>query len=94
MEFTRPLSLSHLTALGGGALVPPKDGGGVSGGAGGLQESHRDLSGDSSAVSSGGNTSNSSVEPVAMGEEYQRVEYPVLYYHKTSGYYYDPVSDR
>lgn len=31
---------------------------------------------------------------VAGGDdgEYQRVEFPVLFYHKTSGYYYDPVS--
>ena len=27
-----------------------------------------------------------------MGEEYQKVEFAVLYWHKTTGYYYDPVS--
>ncbi len=27
-----------------------------------------------------------------VGEEYQKVEFAVLYYHKNSGYYYDPVS--
>lgn len=26
------------------------------------------------------------------GEEYQKVEFAVLYWHKTTGYYYDPVS--
>lgn len=33
-------------------------------------------------------------ESVSLGEEYQKVDYPVLYYHKTTGYYYDPVSLR
>ena len=28
-----------------------------------------------------------------MGEEYQKVEFAVLYWHKSSGYYYDPVSN-
>jgi len=27
-----------------------------------------------------------------IGEEYQKVEFAVLYWHKNSGYYYDPVS--
>ncbi len=27
-----------------------------------------------------------------LGEEYEKVEFSVLYYHKTSGYYYEPVS--
>lgn len=31
------------------------------------------------------------MEAEELGEEYQKVEYPVLYYHKATGYYYDPV---
>lgn len=27
-----------------------------------------------------------------LGEDYQKVEFPVLYYHSKTGYYYDPVS--
>ena len=27
-----------------------------------------------------------------LGDDYQRVELPVLYYHSKTGYYYDPVS--
>lgn len=40
---------------------------------------------DDGGGSSGGGASG-------MGEEYQKLEYPVLYFHKKTGYYYDPVS--
>ena len=29
----------------------------------------------------------------SLGDEYQKIECAVLYWHKTSGYIYDPVSD-
>ena len=32
------------------------------------------------------------VDDSNLGEDYQKMEYPVLYYHKTTGYYYEPVS--
>ena len=41
--------------------------------------------------------SDDSSQPVcdeenSMGEDYQKVEFAVLYWHKSTGYYYDPVS--
>ena len=30
----------------------------------------------------------------SLGEDYQKLESAVLYWHKTSGYIYDPVSGR
>ena len=31
-------------------------------------------------------------EGPGMGEDYQKVEFATLYWHKSTGYYYDPVS--
>ena len=30
----------------------------------------------------------------SLGEDYQKLENPVLYWHKTTGYIYDPVRER
>jgi hypothetical protein len=31
---------------------------------------------------------------VSLGEEYQKLENAVVYWHKTTGYIYDPVRER
>lgn len=44
------------------------------------------------AAAAAATATDSATDPEGLGDDYQKVEFPVLYWHKTTGYYYDPVS--
>lgn len=54
--------------------------------------SHGSASGGTQGdISAGGTQEDATAGGEGLGEDYQKVDYPVLFYHKTTGYYYDPV---